>query len=199
MEEPNRLVSALLDRVRDAKEASRSAVDGYEHDGLTFPSKRLGLLEKTFGFQVQIRSLAPGSQLEHLTEQDEGNNDRGRLEIEGECSGVRITKRRREEPGLKRWRRGLPGIRSEIISARIGMVKTTEIQNLRLMSLSSGFSSSVTTLRGSRAIPQIGQLPGSERTISGCIGQVHSTRVAGAATVSGSRAIPHLGQAPGSS
>ena len=35
-------------------------------------------------------------------------------------------------------------------------------------------------VRGSSAMPQIGHEPGSERTISGCIGQVYSIRVAGA-------------------
>ena len=39
-------------------------------------------------------------------------------------------------------------------------------------------------------MPQIGQLPGPLRTISGCMGQVYST-------VSGSSAMPHLGHAPG--
>src|SRR5579875_331979 len=48
------------------------------------------------------------------------------------------------------------------------------------------------------AMPQTGQVPGSERTISGCIGQVYSTRVAGAVGISGSRAMPHLGHGPGS-
>ncbi len=52
--------------------------------------------------------------------------------------------------------------------------------------------------RGSSAIPQIGQLPGPGRTISGCIGQVYSVRVAGAAKVAGSNAMPHFGQLPGS-
>ncbi len=48
------------------------------------------------------------------------------------------------------------------------------------MAPSSGFSSAAApppgsaTERGSRAMPQIGQLPGRSRTISGCIGQVHS-------------------------
>ena len=46
-------------------------------------------------------------------------------------------------------------------------------------------------------MPQIGHEPGSARTISGCIGQVYSVRVAGAAGTSGSSAMPHLGQAPG--
>jgi len=41
------------------------------------------------------------------------------------------------------------------------------------MSRSSGFASSVAvTTRGSSAMPQIGQLPGPSRMISGCIGQV---------------------------
>jgi hypothetical protein len=64
------------------------------------------------------------------------------------------------------------------------------------MSMSSGFLSSIVTVRGSSAMPQIGQLPGASRTISGCIGQVHSVFVTGA-TVSGSSAMPHFGQAPG--
>ena len=34
-------------------------------------------------------------------------------------------------------------------------------------------------MRGSSAMPQIGQLPGSSRTISGCIGQVHSVLTTG--------------------
>ena len=64
------------------------------------------------------------------------------------------------------------------------------------MSSSSGFLSSSVTHAGSSAIPQIGQDPGSSRTISGCIGQVHSVFVTGAA-MTGSSAIPHFGQAPG--
>jgi len=45
-------------------------------------------------------------------------------------------------------------------------------------------------------MPQIGQAPGAERTISGCMGQVYSTRVCATGT-SGSRAMPQEGQAPG--
>jgi hypothetical protein len=45
-------------------------------------------------------------------------------------------------------------------------------------------------------MPQIGQLPGPERTISGCIGHVYSTRVADVG-ISGSSAIPQRGQASG--
>ncbi len=54
------------------------------------------------------------------------------------------------------------------------------------MSVSSGFSPSVAeTVRGSSAMPQIGHDPGRSRTISGCIGQVHSAAPvsAGGATV----------------
>jgi uncharacterized protein YraI len=49
---------------------------------------------------------------------------------------------------------------------------------------------------GSKAMPQIGQVPGSSRTISGCMGQVYWTRVR-AAGVAGSSAMPHFGQAAG--
>ena len=48
-------------------------------------------------------------------------------------------------------------------------------QNRRVMSASSGLGPlSAVTVTGSRAIPQIGQVPGPGRRISGCIGQVHS-------------------------
>ena len=72
-------------------------------------------------------------------------------------------------------------------------------QKRRVMSSSSGFASSMVAVRGSRAMPQMGQSPGSSRTISGCIGQTYSVRVAGAVMVSGSSAIPHFGQLPGPS
>jgi hypothetical protein len=93
---------------------------------------------------------------------------------------------------------GWPGTRSDIASASSGTVSATPIQNRRVMSRSSGLTgSSAVTVRGSRAMPQMGQLPGSLRTISGCIGQTHSVRVAGSRGVSGSSAMPQLGQAPG--
>ena len=81
--------------------------------------------------------------------------------------------------------------------ASSGAVSARLIQNRRVMSRSSGLSSSTVTVRGSSAMPQIGQLPGSARTISGCMGQVYSSLVAGSAGDSGSSAIPHLGQGPG--
>src|SRR5512144_2524934 len=66
------------------------------------------------------------------------------------------------------------------------------------MSMSSGFSSSSRdTVLGSRAMPQMGQLPGASRTISGCIGQVHSVFDDTGSGSTGSRAIPHVGQDPG--
>ncbi len=69
---------------------------------------------------------------------------------------------------------------SDIANARIGMVSATLIQKRRVMSASSGFSSSATMAsRGSSAMPQMGQEPGPGLTISGCIGQVYSIRVTG--------------------
>ena len=79
-----------------------------------------------------------------------------------------------------------------------GSERAALIQNRRVMSTNSGFgASSRVIVLGSKAMPQIGHEPGSSRTISGCIGQTYSVRVAGAASVSGSRAMPHFGQAPG--
>ena len=82
------------------------------------------------------------------------------------------------------------------MNASIGTVIADDHQNRRVMSSSSGLLSSIVTIRGSSAIPQIGQAPGASRTISGCIGHVHSVFVTGA-TSTGSSAIPHFGQAPG--
>lgn len=56
-----------------------------------------------------------------------------------------------------------------------------------MKSASSAFGASDGN-KGSSAIPQIGQLPGSSRTISGCIGQVH--RVPGAARSPTFAALP---------
>src|SRR6202521_233868 len=81
--------------------------------------------------------------------------------------------------------------------ARSGAVNAKLIQKRRVMSRSSGLSSSTVTVRGSSVIPQIGQFPGPARTICGCIGQVYSRLVAGSAGDSESSAIPHFGQGPG--
>ena len=60
-----------------------------------------------------------------------------------------------------------------ISSANTGSVSTSAIQNLLVMSASSGSgASSSETWSGSSAMPQIGQLPGPICLISGCIGQV---------------------------
>ena len=96
-----------------------------------------------------------------------------------------------------RWT-GCPGIMSDMARKAIGALKTTPTQNRRVMSTSSGLaSSSKVTVRGSSAMPQMGQKPGSGRTISGCMGQTYSVFTAGADGAAGSKAMPHLGQAPG--
>src|SRR6266567_7414700 len=78
-----------------------------------------------------------------------------------------------------------------------GALRITPTQKRRVISRSSGFSSTAAvTVRGSRAMPQMGHDPGSERTISGCMGQVYSVRVDAMGT-SGSSAMPQEGQAPG--
>src|SRR6266566_6641555 len=90
------------------------------------------------------------------------------------------------------------GKKSDIATSRIRIVSAVHSQNRLVMFASSGFfSSSVATILGSRAIPQIGHDPGSSRTISGCMGHVYSVFVAGGAPTTGSSAIPHFGQSPG--
>ena len=92
---------------------------------------------------------------------------------------------------------GMPGSMSAMAMMSRGAVSATLTQKRRVMSRSSGFSSScAVTVRGSSAMPQMGQLPGSERMISGCIGQVYSILDIGNG-LSGSSAIPQLGQGPG--
>ena len=60
--------------------------------------------------------------------------------------------------------------------ASSGTDSATPTQKRRVMSRSSGFAASPAAgVIGSSAMPQIGQLPGSLRTICGCIGQVHRT------------------------
>ncbi len=63
---------------------------------------------------------------------------------------------------------------SPIASHNTGIDSASAIQKRRVMSTSSGFSSSaVVGMTRSSAIPQMGQLPGPARRISGCIGQVY--------------------------
>jgi hypothetical protein len=61
---------------------------------------------------------------------------------------------------------------SPIVRMTSGTAAAAEIHMRRVKSTSSWLGSSDGTM-GSRAMPQIGQLPGSSRTISGCIGQVY--------------------------
>ncbi len=87
---------------------------------------------------------------------------------------------------------------SPMAMSMTGTVRARLPQNRRLISTSSGFSASSSVMvRGSKAIPHLGQLPGSSETTSGCMGQIYSTFVPGSIGVSGSKAIPHFGQLPG--
>ncbi len=89
------------------------------------------------------------------------------------------------------------GIIRNMANATRGMPITTEVQKRHVISRNSGFSSVVSvTVFGSSAMPQMGHEPGPSRTISGCMGQVHSV-FAGASGSSGSSAMPHFGHAPG--
>ncbi len=93
---------------------------------------------------------------------------------------------------------GWPGIMSDISISISGSASATLIQKRRVMSISSGdVSSPALTMRGSSVMPQIGQLPGSERTICGCIGQTYSVFETGEMGATGSSAIPHFGHDPG--
>ena len=78
-------------------------------------------------------------------------------------------------------RTGSPGIISLIARANSGSDSAALTQKRRFMSISSELSSSPSVVvRGSRAMPQIGQKPGALRTTSGCIGHVYSTFPSGA-------------------
>jgi hypothetical protein len=60
--------------------------------------------------------------------------------------------------------------------ASSGSDSATPAQKRRVMARNSGFSVlAAAGVIGSSAMPQIGQLPGSLRTICGCIGQVQRT------------------------
>ncbi|MGC4115992.1 MAG: hypothetical protein QM765_15680 [Myxococcales bacterium] len=78
-----------------------------------------------------------------------------------------------------------------------GTVKSAPTQSRRDRSASSGLgASAAAAARGSRAIPQMGQLPGPGRTICGCIGQVYATG-APAPCSSGRRSERCAGGLPG--
>src|SRR6266702_3234787 len=88
--------------------------------------------------------------------------------------------------------------RSEISLSSGAPRRFAPIAARRIGIVSSGFSSSFAEMtRGSSAIPQIGHDPGSERTISGCIGHTYSVLADGTVGRAASNAIPHLGHAPG--
>ena len=62
---------------------------------------------------------------------------------------------------------------SAIASPKIGSPPSAPIQARRVMLASSGFGASPgAAARASSAMPHAGQLPGSSRTTSGCMGQV---------------------------
>ena len=88
-------------------------------------------------------------------------------------------------------------ISAVIAITNTGTANATPIQKRRVMSSSSGFSSFAATVLGSSAMPQIGQSPGSLRTISGCMGQTYSVMSGLGSAFSGSSAMPHMGHAPG--
>jgi hypothetical protein len=93
---------------------------------------------------------------------------------------------------------GILGSRSDMLIRKTMLAGPTDTQNRRCMAMSSVFGfSSASTVRGSSAIPHIGQAPGASRTICACMGQTYSVFV-DRATAAGSSAIPHFGQLPGS-
>ncbi len=78
---------------------------------------------------------------------------------------------------------------SETMTASSGSVSAAPIQRRRVMLANSGFGVSAVAVRGSRAMPQMGQVPGRSRTICGCMGQVYSAEAAGGG-VGGARRVP---------
>jgi hypothetical protein len=60
---------------------------------------------------------------------------------------------------------GVPTTISAMAMNSKGALRARLTQNRRVISSSSGFASSVVTVRGSKAMPQMGQKPGSRRTI----------------------------------
>ncbi len=90
-------------------------------------------------------------------------------------------------------------ISSNMAIKNTGNVNTPPIMKRFNMSLYSLLSGSTSTVVASKAIPQIGQSPGSSCMTSGCIGQVYSVFWLVETGGSGSNAIPHFGQLPGPS
>ena len=78
-----------------------------------------------------------------------------------------------------------------------GRVSTAPTHKRRVMLANSGLAALAVMVRGSSAMPQMGQAPGPSRTIWGCMGQVYSVRSLRATGSVASSAMPHLGQTPG--
>jgi hypothetical protein len=79
-----------------------------------------------------------------------------------------------------------------------GSASATLIQKRLVIPDNSGEAPSpALTTRGSNVIPHIGQLPGSERMICGCIGQTYAVFETDWMGATGSSAMPHLGHDPG--
>ncbi len=94
-----------------------------------------------------------------------------------------------EARGDRSWPSGCSQTCSAMVSRSSGSDSTTPTQNRRVMSRSSGLTASAPVgVIGSKAMPQIGQEPGSVRMICGCMGQVHST-----SPVAGSSSAPTAG------
>ena len=110
---------------------------------------------------------------------------------EASPSEIHVTSR-----GANRLRTGSPGMNSLMASNSKGNVRAVLTQKRRFIPISSAFCSSPVTMRGSRVMPQIGQLPGASRIICGCIGHVYSIFSIAALTTDGSKAIPHFGHDP---
>lgn len=90
-------------------------------------------------------------------------------------TGVPSTNSAQSDPRSPNTSRTAPKPRNgPIARASSGIVNTAPIRNLRVKSTSSGFgpSSGIAADASSRAMPQIGQEPGCDRRMSGCIGQV---------------------------
>ena len=194
---------------------------------------------RALGRQIEQRAdgaagLGAGAQLEDLAEEDEGDDDRRRLEIErhlpvgiaerggkdprrqrghqavdiGDAGAERDQREHvepaaddrspaalKERPAAPQHRRRAedqlhPDSRrgeiressaallkcSAMAMASSGTESATPTQKRRVMSRNSGLTvSPAVGVIGSSAMPQIGQLPGSFRTICGCIGQVQRT------------------------
>src|ERR1700722_12495662 len=84
-----------------------------------------------------------------------------------------------------------------IVIASSGVVSARLIHKRPVMLRNSELSSGVVTVRGSSAMPQIGQFPVPVRIISGCIGHAYSILVDAIAGDCRSSAMPHFGHGPG--